>query len=234
MRFRLIVALVLVPSVSAVAQVGYLPTQSPFREIEHSTYLELSGGRVLGSGGLLNLGPRDGMSEGLRWVLRGKNTLQISLGAWTAGTKRMQIDPDDSVATRNKGLIDHRLIGLEFGLQMNLTGGKTWHGLAPFGQLGLGLVHGQASPATDTSAYSFGTKIYFAPGVGTRIFAGQRVYVKFDVRALIWKLDYPGSYAQEPARQPGTTTQSNAVNPTGVTGQYTLTPELRFGIGIVL
>ena len=86
MRFRLIVALVLVPSVSAVAQVGYLPTQSPFREIEHSTYLELSGGRVLGSGGLLNLGPRDGMSEGLRWVLRGKNTLQISLGAWTAGT----------------------------------------------------------------------------------------------------------------------------------------------------
>ena len=234
MRFPLIVALVAAPTVSAVAQVGYMPTASPFREIEHGSYLELSAGRVLGGGGKLNLGPRDGVSEGARWVLRGKNTLTFSLGLWTANTKRSQIDADDSVATRDKGLVDHRLIGIEFGSQLNLTGGKTWHGLAPFAEFGLGFVHGQASPASDTSGYTFGTKVYFAPGLGTRLFAGQRLYLKVDARALIWKLDYPVSYSQEPAKQPGTSANPNAVNPTGLAGQYTITPEFRLGIGIVL
>ena len=234
MRLPLIVALVLAPGVSAVAQVGYMPTESPFREIEHGSYLELSVGRVLGGGGSLNLGPRDGMSEGARWVLRGKNTLAFSLGLWTANTRRRQIDADDSVATRDKGLVDARLIAIEFGSQLNLTGGKTWHGLAPFAAFGLGFVHGQASPASDTSGYTFGTKLYFAPGIGTRLFAGQRLYLKVDARALIWKLDYPVSYSQEPAKQPGTATNPNAVNPTGLAGQYTITPEFRLGIGIVL
>jgi len=234
MRLRLIIALMVAPSVSAIAQVGYLPTQSPFREIEHGQYLEVTGGRVFGGGGLLGLGPRDGTSEGLRWILRGKNTLQFSFGAWTAGTQRFQIDQADSVATRNKGLVDHRLIAVEFGTQLNITGGKTWHGLAPYGAFGLGFVHGQASPATDTSGYTFGTKIYFAPAIGTRLFAGQRLYLKVETRALIWSLDYPASYLKEPTKQPGTATAPNAVNPTGLTSQYTITPEIRIGIGIVL
>lgn len=233
MRLCLIVALVVAPSVSAAAQVGYLPTQSPFREIEHASFLEATGGHLSGGGGLLNLGPRDGTSAGLRWVIRGKNTLQVSFGAWTANTKRSQIDPHDSVATRDKGLIDQRLLAVELGIHLNVTGGKTWHGLAPYAGIALGLVHGQASPASDTSNYSFGTKVYFAPTIGTRLFAGQRLYLKADVRALFWKLDYPASYAQEPAKQPGTTAQPNAVNPTGLTSQYTVTPEIRIGIGIV-
>jgi hypothetical protein len=233
MRLRLIIALMLAPSVAAIAQVGYMPTQSPFRVIEHGMYLEATGGKVFGGGGLLNVGPRDGISEGLRLVVRGKNTLQFSFGVWTANTKRHWIDGDDSVDTRDKGLVDHRLIGVEFGTQMNVTGGKTWHGLAPYASFGLGLVHGQATPA-DTSGYSFGTKIYFAPGLGTRIFAGQRLYLKIDARALVWKLEYPGSYSQEPAKQPGNGTTSNAVNPTGLASQYTITPEIRFGIGFVL
>lgn len=234
MRLPVIVALLLAPCVSAIAQVGYLPTQSPFREIEHGSFLEVSAGRVLGGGGTLQLGPRDGTSEGLRWILRGKNTLQFSLGLWTADTKRSQIDPNDSVAIRNKGLVDHRLIGAEFGAQLNVTGGKTWHGVAPYAAFSLGFVRSQASPATDTSGYTFGTKVYFAPGIGTRLFVGQRLYLKVDARALIWKLDYPASYAKEPAKQPGTATQPNAVNPTGLAGQYTVTPEFRLGIGIVL
>jgi hypothetical protein len=234
MHSRLIAVLLLAPIASASAQVGYLPTQSPFREIEHGSFLELSSGRVLGTGGPLELGPRNGTALGLRWVVRGKNTLQFSFGAWTAGTKRTQIDPDDSVAVRNKGLIDQRLIGGEINIQFNVTGGKTWHSLAPFAGIGIGLVHGQATPATDTSGYSFGSKVYFAPGIGTRLFAGQRLYLKLDARALFWKLEYPQSYLDEPAKQPGTSGHSNAVNTTGLSSQYTLTPEVRIGIGIVL
>lgn len=232
MRLRLVLGLLLAPCVSAAAQVGYLPSQSPFRELTAGTFVEFTGGRVFGTGGLLQLGPRNGTSEGVRFVFRGNHTLQLSFGVWTAGTQRTWIDADDSVAKRNKGLIDQRLIAGEFGLQFNATGAKTWHGLAPYAGVGVGLVHGQASPATDTSGYSFGTKLFFAPTLGTRLFAGQRVYFKLDVRGIFWKLVYPASYSDEPAKQPGTTGHSNAVNTTGVTSQYTVTPEIRLGIGI--
>jgi hypothetical protein len=232
MRLRLIVGLLLAPAVSAAAQVGYLPSQSPFRELTKGAFLEVTGGQVFGGGGLLNLGPRNGGSEGLRVIIRSNHALQFSLGMWTAGTERTWIDAFDSVATRNKGLVDSRLIAGEFGVQLNATGGKTWHHLAPYLGVGLGFVHGADSPPTDTSGYSFGTKSYFAPTLGTRLFVSQGLYLKLDVRGLFWNLQYPPSYAVEPAQQPGTTAHPNAVNPSGATSQYTVTPEIRLGIGI--
>lgn len=232
MRYCLILGFLLVPCGSAAAQVGYLPSQSPYHELTAGAFFEVNGGRIFGGGGLLDLGPRNGTSEGARLVLRANHTLQLSVGMWTAGTQRTWIDAADSVATRNKGLVGASLFAGEFGVQLNLTGGKTWHGLAPYTGVAVGFVHGQASPALDTSGYSFGTKAFFAPTIGTRLYAGQRIYLKVDVRGLFWNLQYPPSYALEPAKQPGTTAHPNAVNPTGVASQYTVTPEIRFGLGI--
>ena len=233
MRLRLIAGLVLAPLLSAGAQVGFLPSQSPYREIEHGSFFELNGGRVYGGGGVVGLGPRSGTSEGFQFALRAKNTLQFSFGIWTAGTQRTLIDPRDSVARQVKGLIPQRLNAAEFGIQFNLTGGKTWHLFAPYAGVGLGFVHGQASPASDTSSYAFGTKFFFAPALGTRFFLGQRAYLRVDLRALVWNLGYPVLYSTEPAKQPGTATLSNAVIKNGATSQYTLTPQLRIGIGFV-
>jgi hypothetical protein len=232
MRHCLLFAVVLVPVGALAAQVGYPPSNSPYHELDRGAFVEAFGGRVFGTGGLLRLGPRNGTSEGARLVVRAKNMLQFSFGGWTAGTEREVINAQDSVATRDKGLTPQRLIAGEIGIQLNLTGGKTWRGLAPYAGVSLGLVHGQGGPAVDTSGYSFGNKLFFAPTIGTRFYAAQRVYFKVDVRALFWKLDYPTSYSLEPTKQPGTLTQPNAVNVSGVTSQYTATPEIRFGVGI--
>jgi hypothetical protein len=232
MRLLVPFMVLLIPVVPLAAQVGYPPSHSPYHELERGTFAEAFGGRVFGTGGLLQLGPRNGSSEGARLVIRGKNTLQFSFGGWTAGTQRSVINAQDSIATRNKGLSPQRLIAGEIGFQLNLTGGKTWRGFAPYTGVSLGLVHGQGGPAVDTSGYAFGNKIWFAPTIGTRWFSGQRIYLKVDVRALFWKLNYPPSYSLEPTKQPGTATQSNAVNTTGVTSQYTATPEIRVGVGI--
>ncbi|MGH7592560.1 MAG: hypothetical protein ACRELE_01705 [Gemmatimonadales bacterium] len=231
MHPRLLFTALLVPVGALAAQVGYPPSHSPYHELQQGTFVEATGGRVLGTGGLLQLGPRNGYSEGLRLVVRGKNTLQFSFGGWTAGTRRSVINAQDSVATRDKGLNPQRLIAGEIGVQLNLTGGKTWNDLAPYAGVSFGLVHGQGGPPTDTSGYAFGNKIFFAPTIGTRLFAGQRLYLKVDLRALFWKLTYPGSYSLEPVKQPGTPSRPNAVNPTGVASQYTATPEIRFGLG---
>ena len=215
-----------------IAQAPSLSIPSPFHEIRNGRYIELIGGRVAGSGGPLQVGPRDGTAYGARVVFRAKNTIQISFGGWTAATQRSVVDPDDSVATRVKDAVDQRLIAAEASVQFNLTGGKRWHALAPFVGMALGMARGQnLDVGVDTSGYSFGTKFYFAPNIGTKVFLSQRAFVKLEARALFWKLKYPPSFGDEPADQPGTPESPNALNPTRKTGEYTATPALFIGVG---
>ena len=231
MKSRFLWFALLLCAAPLAAQVGYLPSASPYREIHNDRWIEFDAGRLYGNGGPLLVGPRDGQAFGGRIIFRGKSTLQISLGGWEAATVRFVVDANDSVATRVKGPVDEHLFGGEATITFNVTGGKTWHGLAPFAAIGLGLVHGQAPPASDTSGYSFGTKFYFGPSIGTRVLLGQRVFFKAEARAMFWSLSYPFTYSQEPSAQPGTLTAPNAVNTTGKTSQYTLTPALFFGLG---
>ncbi len=215
-----------------LAQIGYPPTASPYRTIDRGLWVEVYGGRIFGSGGPLLVGPRDGDLVGGRLDLRGKNALQVSFGGWYANTVRNVVNADDSVATRVKGPFAEKMFAFQFGVQLNLTGGKTWHRLAPYATLNVGLVHGQGPPASDTSGYSFGTKLYFSPALGTRLFINQRLFVSAQAQAFFWKLSYPASYSLEPSKQPGTASHSNAVNTTGSSSQYVATPSLRLGLGI--
>lgn len=230
---RVAPALVLLGMPAGVqAQIGHLPELSPYREIRHGRFLELIGGQLAGSGGPINVGPHDGPFYGARVVFRGKHTIQLGLSGWTSKAQRFIVDADAPPATRTRGPIDQRLTGGDFSMQLNLTGGKSYHGLAPFASLSLGMVVGEASPPADSSGYKFGTKFYFAPAVGTRYFLGQRLYIKGEARAFFWSLKYPASYADEPSSAPGTAENPNAVNPTGKRGEYVPVPALLFGLGV--
>lgn len=232
MRWILLVVLVMAGMVStAEAQVGYDPTLSPYHDILHGRFLELTAGKVLGSGGTIPVGPRDGTIFGARVDFRAKNTIQVSFGGWYANTVRNIVDANDSVATRVKPAIPHHLYGGEIALQFNLTGGKTWHYVAPFVGLGLGVVKGQKTPAADTSGYVFGTKLFFAPFVGGRVMLGQRAFLKAEAKAYFWSIKYPVSYSTEPSKQPGTGDVINAVNASGRRSQYVPAPVLQFGLG---
>ncbi|MES2306803.1 MAG: hypothetical protein V4558_14970 [Gemmatimonadota bacterium] len=230
-RFLLPVVLTLLAAVPAAAQVGYDPSLSPFRDVRHGRYLELFAGRMFGSGGSIPVGPRDGTVMGARVDFRAKNTVQVAFGAWYASTVRNIVDADDSVATRVKPAIDHHLLGGEISLQFNLTGGKSWRGIAPYAGVGIGVVKGQKTPAADTSGYTFGTKLFFAPNIGTRLILSERTFVKVEAKAYFWSLKYPVSYSDEPSKQPGTGDVINAVNATGKRSSYVPVPALQFGFG---
>lgn len=213
------------------AQVGHAPDASPFGDIRPGTAVEFWGGQAFGSGGPIPVGPRDGTTAGARIQLRAKNTLSIGFGGWWAGTERNIVDADLPVAERIRGPIPHRLFGGEATVQFNLTGGKHWRGIAPFAGVGIGGASGQGTPPADTSGYTFGTKFYFAPMVGTRLIVSSRAWIRLEARAYFWNLKYPPSYAEEPALDPGTEEQPNAVNPSGRRSQYVAMPALLVGFG---
>jgi hypothetical protein len=230
-RFAVAVGATLIAS-RLPAQVGYPPTASPYTEIDKGMWVEAYGGHVFGSGGPLLVGPRDGAIYGGRLDLRGQHALQVSFGGWYTTTVRNVVNANDSVATRVKGPVPEKMFAFQVGAQLNLAGGKAWHRLAPFVTLNLGIVHGQGPPPSDTSGYSFGTKLYFSPAAGVRLIINQRLFLAGEAQALFWKLSYPVSYSLEPAKQPGTAGHSNAVNTTGASSQYVMTPALRLGLGI--
>lgn len=225
-----LLALSLAVAVPAAAQVGHPPSDSPYRDIHPGTTWELFAGQVMGSGGPIPIGPRDGPLVGGRVLLRARNTISLGFGGWTAGTKRTVLDPDASLANRYKGSTDQTLYGLEATVVMNLTGGKSWHRLAPFVGVGIGVV--KSSAFDDPAGYEFGTKFYFAPMAGGRLIVNRRFYLKGEARAFSWKLGYPATYALEPSAEPGTADNPNAVNPTGRSGQWVLAPALSVGLGV--
>lgn len=227
-RFQLPVLLLLAAS-PLMAQVGHPPGDSPFREIRTGTTVEAFAGSIFGSGGAIPAGPRDGPIAGVRLLLRAKSTISLGFAAWGARTVRTPIDPDATLANRFGAELDQDLYGGELTVQFNLTGGKSWHGVAPFAGVGIGIVKGEAFE--DPAGYEFGTKFYFAPNLGTRVFVSRRAYLRLEARGFAWKIAYPPSYAEEPAEEPGTQENPNAVNPTGRRSQYVFAPTLMAGIG---
>jgi len=231
-RFPLLVLFGLVIASSAGAQVGNDPATSPYRELRRGRFIEGMAGRMFGNGGAIPVGPRDGWMAGGRIDFRSKNSVQVSLGGWYANTVRNIVDADDSVATRVKEPpISADLYGVEGAVQFNVMGAKTWNGLAPYAAVGFGAVWGEHTPPADTSGYFFGTKAYVVPVIGARYFLSQGFFLKVEGRLYLWKIFYPASYNFEPADQPGSGLNRNAVNPTADPNKIIPAPALMFGFG---
>jgi hypothetical protein len=230
--YSLLTCMTLAP-LTLVAQVGHAPGDSPFREIRTSTTFEAFTGVIAGNGGSIPVGPRDGRLVGIRALLRARNTVSLGFSLWGAAAERTPIDPTSTVAERFLTPVDQDLFGAELTLQFNLTGGKTWHGLAPFMGIGIGLVKGDmfSTVEDDPFGYEFGSKFFFAPMLGTRVFLKEKAYLRLEARGFSWKVKYPASYVLEPADEPGTDEAPNAVNPTASAGQYVLAPSLQIGFG---
>ena len=121
------------------------------------------------------------------------------------------------------GPVDQSVVFAEALITLNLTGGKTWNGFAPFVGVAGGFGFGSDVPA-DTSGYDFGTKFFFAPAAGTRVFFGDRVHLRAEFRANFWKLSYPPSFLAAP----------DPVIITGQDSEWDLSPWVLFGIGYTL
>jgi hypothetical protein len=216
----------------AAAQVGHPPEHSPYRDLLYGNSITPFIANIGGDGGKLGIGPHDGTTYGIRYDRRLSNIIQFGLSFESGNLQRLIVDADDSVATRVKGPVQQQLSIAELALQWNITGKKTWHGLAPYFGGTIGLTWADDTPA-DTSGYRFGTRAVLAPDLGFRLFVGQRLHLRGEVRQLFWQLKYPGAYLDEPADQPGTGTgkNSNAVIRNGKLDEWTGGTEFKLGIG---
>lgn len=200
-RVGVAVLLTALPPDRLTAQVGHDPARSPFRDIGKGAGPQLAVGYLSGERGRVGVGPSDGVTLSARYELPLGGATRFVAGLSYARTSRFVVDPLKDSLSRTFGPVDQDLVLVDVGLQLLLTGGKTWHGLAPYLGASVGMAFGAGSPV-DSSGYNFGSKFTLAPGAGVRWYPARRVRVQADARALLFRLKYPLSF-KEPSPADG-------------------------------
>ena len=222
--------LLVLPSILR-AQVGHPPQSSPYRDVRKGHTFTAIAGYFSGDGGEFNIGPHDGGVFGVRYDLRSGSTIQLGLEIAHGDLDRFIVDPTARVADRKTGPVSQSLTLADLGIQFNLTGGKSWHRLAPFVGASAGVALAGDTPE-DVSQYDFGRKFYLAPMAGFRLFLSDRFHLRGEARATFWKLKYPATFQEEPTAEPGTSQNPNAVIPPGgKLSEWTTSSWLQVGLG---
>ena len=197
MKRVLLTALFTLAPASLSAQVGHLPTESPFRDVPYRHELTTYSGWYSGAEGSVGVGPQAGPIVGVRYAIRIGGPAFFSVHAGHAFSKRDVIDPLNPPETRQLGTKDVSLLLLDAGITVNLTGQKSWHGLIPFTRFGIGVASNLGS-RTDPGQFSIGTPFALVLGTGVRWTSGGRWQLRFDASDHLFRLNYPSTYGEIP------------------------------------
>lgn len=191
-----LLAVALAPT--AQAQVGHDPSNSPYRTLRYGQFVGLNVGYFRGDGGQIGVAPHNGETVGLRYDFLGAGTISVGLAASYAHLERFIVDKNKPIETGKTGPFTQSTMVFEGIIQFNLTGGKTWHGIAPYGSVGVGVAVAQSNPA-DTSGFKFRIKGVLNPAVGARVFLTQRLFLRIEARSTFWQISYPPIYRTPPS-----------------------------------
>lgn len=197
---QILTAALLVPG-ALTAQVGHDPEHSPYRPITARTGITVLGGYLAGSSGKLGVGPAGGPLVGLRYEMRLTGPTDASLGISWARFDRLVPDPNAPADSQLTGPVRQSVVFIDGGLQILLTGDKTWNRLAPYFGATLGLGFGSSVPA-DSSGYRFKAKFTTGPLLGLRAYPVSGLTFRVEGRLVFWQLKYPSTFFAAPSRAP--------------------------------
>jgi hypothetical protein len=229
-RAAVVLAFMLAGAAPVAAQVGHDPRGTPYRDVAKGHTITAIGGYLSGDGGRFGIAPHNGPFAGIRYEIRNSSTLAMALQVIYGDFDRLIVDPFVSRVNRVSGPVKQSVIFTEASIQFNLTGGKTWHRLAPFLGATIGLSFPSSTPQ-DTSGFELGHKVTLAPGVGFRLFLTQSVHLRAEARGVFWKLNYPPSFTREPPLDPGGPGDSHAVITDGNVSEWDTSGWFQAGLG---
>ena len=197
---RLLPAAMLLVSAAgpALAQVGHDPARSPYRTLRYGQFVGIAGGHFGGGGGQIGVAPHKGETFGLRYDFLAANTVTMGLSVTHMRLERFIVDKDKPIETGKTGPVDVNATFFEGIFQLNVTGGKTWHGIGPFASAGFGLALVDRT-AIDTSGFKFRVKAALTPGIGARVFLSDRLFLRLEARTTFWQVSYPQVYRSPPS-----------------------------------
>jgi hypothetical protein len=189
-----LLAAAVVPTL-ARAQVGHDPTQSPYRDITTRQELTFAGGWFTGNPSEANVGARPGPMMHFRVATRLSGALDLVVTFALVNSSRYVVNPDSPLTSRTTGPVNYDLVIPDLTLGFNLTGRKSWHGIAPYLGIGAGIEMPTES-ATDPGGYEAGTNFTFIPTFGTRVFLTRSLALQAEVRDYFIRYEFPLRFFQ--------------------------------------
>ena len=175
------------------AQVGHAPDRSPYHDLITAQSLTFSLGYFGGNEAKAGVGWRSGALFGARLDTRLGGPLDLWVSVGVVNSNRFKINTTLDTATRKTGPYTRSLVPVDLGLLLNLTGAKTWHGLAPY----IGFGAGEMLPTrseTDVGGYNAGINFALIPILGTRIFLTPTLAARIEVRDYFFRYEWPLRY----------------------------------------
>jgi hypothetical protein len=178
------------------AQVGHLPQNSPYRDLDTSQEFTLFGGRYSAGKDPIAIAPQDGSMFGLRYLVHVGGPAFL-MARWShVNSDRFAIDPTKTGTARQLGKKNVSLNLYDVDLALSLTGQKSFHHIVPVVSVGAGVASCGCTVANDP--YTFGTPFAFTWGAGLRWIPGGRFQLTADWNHYLYQLKYPTAYYLAP------------------------------------
>lgn len=200
--FRVTLALL---AMAGPARLGAQSVPSPYRYLETKQTIGIHLGAVSTDRGERNLGPESAPLIGARYHYRFAGPVALEVGASFAPSTRTVYTRTsataDSVRLEALGEADALLFLVEGGLRFNVTGPRTWNGLAPYVAATGGLVSNLSGASALEEALEADRRFDFGPGfalgvaAGTDWFLTERLSVRLEARDYLWRLTAPAGFS---------------------------------------
>lgn len=178
------------------AQVGSLPEKSPYQDFTYHQDLSVFGGYFTGSTGEAHVGPQSSSILGVRYGLHVGGPAELAFRLSRASSVRNVVNPLLIGSARNLGTESDALWIADLGLNLALTGQKSFHHLIPVFGFGGGVV--KSGTGQDIGGYSFGTGFAIHFGGAIKFVTHGPFGVRLDFTDYLWQLSYPGGYYLAP------------------------------------
>jgi hypothetical protein len=207
MGFGLAAALALLAVAPAVGQEAAADTAarhitSPYHWVGSAIRMGAFGGWLGTNRGASDLGPGSAPFGGVGFRARISNPLTIEVRAAYGKTNLWVIDPRLPNGPAPVDTTTTRWASIEAGLQLAITGQRSWHRLQPYLLLEAGFLRGFDQVASDSLAsadeaafrYSLGTMPVLELGAGFEWIPGGRYSVSFEARDKLLHLKAPAGF----------------------------------------
>jgi hypothetical protein len=185
-------ALAFIATTARAQQVGHLPENSPYRDLETRQEFTFFGGRYTTGKDPIGVAPLDGPMYGIRYQVHVGGPAFL-MARWShINSSRFAIDPTKNGAARQLGKHNESVNLYDIDLALNLTGEKSFHRIVPVINLGAGVASCSCSVTNDP--YTFGTPFAFTFGGGLRYVPGGRLQITVDWNDYLYQLKYPTAY----------------------------------------
>ncbi|HEY0970591.1 MAG TPA: hypothetical protein VGE02_06410 [Gemmatimonadales bacterium] len=185
---------------ASAQDVGYLPEESPYRDIPWRHELTAFSGYYAAAGDPAGVAPRSGPMAGVRYEVRMGGPAQFYARLAGVSSERMVLDPRAEPGERELGTKSLGLFLADVGVSVNVTGQKSWHGLVPVVAGGIGVATDFDSE--DVGSYKLGTPFALSLGAGLRWVPGGRFQLRVDLTDHLYQIRYPSTYYQSSATPP--------------------------------